>query len=196
MDKLTIRNNKNENGLKTATVFSPIRYMAFKKKQMKLIIAIFILFQSIILVSQEKSEPRILCEGSNPTFSPDGRFIAYEYKKNIWTYNLVTNEKNQVSSLTWDFRPKWSPDGEKIIFQSYGDSMDYKNKRRFAIWIVNKDGSGQHKFIEEHNDGDQNPYWSPNGKYIIWTHGKRLWISDTLGQNAKPLNFNPAINWE
>lgn len=163
---------------------------------MKLLITIFIIFQGIISISQENYEPRILCEGSNPTFSPDGKFIAYEYKQRIWVYNLTTNEKKQVSSLTWDFRPRWSPTGEKIIFQSYGDSIDYNNKRRFAIWIVNKDGSEQHKFMEEHKDGDQSPYWSPNGDKIIWTRGKRLWIADTSGKNSKPLNFTPATYWE
>jgi Tol biopolymer transport system component len=159
--------------------------------------AIFILLiiQIISLLSQNENNLLINFEGSDPSFSPDGKFIAYVNKGNIWVIDLQSNGKKQVSTLWNDCRPRWSPNGDQIVFQSYGVSKNLKNAR-FSIWVVNKDGTNQNKLIEEHKEGDQSPFWSPNGKKIAWTHGKQLWIADCNGKNARPLTMYPADNWE
>lgn len=146
--------------------------------------------------AQFQGEPDSLFVGTEPSFSHNGNFLACEHNRRIWIIDLKTKEKKQISTLTWDFRPQWSPNDNQIVFQSYGDSIDYKKRQKFSIWIVNVDGTNQHKLIEEIGEGDQSPFWSPDGKKIAWTHGKQLWISDPNGKNAKPLTKDPAIKWE
>jgi Tol biopolymer transport system component len=149
-----------------------------------------------VLNAQLQSEADSLFAGSDPSFSHNGRFIGCEHNRRIWVIDLKTNEKKQISTLSWDFRPKWSPNDKQIVFQSFGDSIDYEKRHRFSIWIVNIDGTNQHKLIEEMKSGDQSPYWSPDGKKIAWTHGKQLWISDNNGLHSKLLTKVPAIEWE
>jgi dipeptidyl aminopeptidase/acylaminoacyl peptidase len=163
-------------------------------KYLALFILIFFAFK--ITNAQILKEPKYIMEGSEPSFSHDGRYVACEHNRKIWIIDLKTNTKRQVSNMSWDFKPRWSPKDDKIVFQSYGNSIDFEKRQRFSIWIINIDGSNPHKLIEEMTYGDQSPYWSPDGKKIAWTHGKQLWIIDSDGKNAKPLTKDPAIEWE
>lgn len=135
-----------------------------------------------------------LGNGSGPRFSSDGEKIAFEGARKIWIMDRNGENKKQISSLTWDFRPSFSPDDKQIVFQSYGLNNSRKNK--FAIWVVNTNGMFQRQFIEPAKDQDQTPRWSPDGKQIVWTHGKQLWIADSSGENAHPLTKQPAKEWE
>ena len=137
----------------------------------------------------------MITEGSLPSISPDGKSIAFVDHQEIWVIDLITKERRKITTVKWNANPKWSPDSKKIIFQSYGESM---SNRCFSIWMVNADGSDQHQFcMPAFGDyGDQYPFWSKDGKKVVWTHGLQLWIADRNGLNARPLTKDPGIKYE
>jgi eukaryotic-like serine/threonine-protein kinase len=62
----------------------------------------------------------------DPTFSPDGRFIAYASDRSgnfdIWVQPVTEGEPVQVTrSPAHDMQPAWSPDGRTIVFRSERD---------------------------------------------------------------------------
>ena len=74
----------------------------------------------------------------SPTFSPNGRWMAYVVNREIYLMNLATKERHR---LTEGRSPDWSPDGESIVFTSNrsGESNIYK------IDINGEAGSTTHK---------------------------------------------------
>jgi DNA-binding winged helix-turn-helix (wHTH) protein len=60
---------------------------------------------------------------SEPTWSPDGRWIAYSAYRgdnfDIWVKPVAGGDQLQVTrSLAHDWQPDWSPDGSQIVFRS------------------------------------------------------------------------------
>jgi Tol biopolymer transport system component len=156
------------------------------------IFVVHLLFQARVAQSDQSIE-------EYPAFSPDGTRLAFVSNKtgqyHIWIKGTDGKNLKEVSKLSHDIQPSWSPDGKQIAFVSYGKT---KQAQRFAVWIINADGSNPHQLIEPSNDGfvgDQYPHWSPDGKYIVWNHGKQLWIAESDGKNPHPLiHPNSAID--
>lgn len=148
----------------------------------------------LALIQLSYSQRKKTSDGSYPVFSPTGDSIAFELDRRIHIMDIDGKKTREISTLSWDFRPCWAPNGLMIAFQSYGINRLQKDK--FAIWIVNSDGSNQHQFITPADVGDQTPKWSRNGKKIAWTHGNQLWVADSNGINARPLTSDAAKKWE
>lgn len=67
--------------------------------------------------------------------------------------------------------PKISPDGTRLVYQNDTDSHD-----RYAIWIMNIDGSGARRLTEKEG---MYPNWSPDGKMIVFS-GRRKDVWEIL----------------
>jgi len=136
-----------------------------------------------------------LTEGKQPKFNPSGTTIAYVYHGKIWTIDVTGKEKKRIGRFMNEARPSWSPDGKRIVFASYGSNV----ARRFELRIMDSNGTNARRLIEPPTgayDHDQFPRYSPDGKYIVWTRGKQLWIMDTSGRNAHPLTKERAKKYE
>ncbi|MGH9334584.1 MAG: CehA/McbA family metallohydrolase, partial [Vicinamibacteria bacterium] len=70
--------------------------------------------------------PRVTSWPSYPSWSPDGRGIAFSMDGRIWVVPAEGGEATQVSSGEgYDFEPDWSPDGRKIVFsRDVGANLD------------------------------------------------------------------------
>jgi Tol biopolymer transport system component len=134
-------------------------------------------------------QSKMLVGGSEPVFSPDARRIAYCDGVNVATIGRDGSAIRHISRLAYDVSPSWSPDGKRIVFQSYGSIA--LGGYTFGIWIIDSNGANPHKLIEQVGQGDQYPRWSPNGKFIAWTHGEHIWIADSSGKNAHLLTSPP-----
>jgi Tol biopolymer transport system component len=99
---------------------------------------------------------------TDPTWSPDGRFIAYSSDQSgnfdLWVQPVGGGDAVQVTEdSAHDWQPEWSPDGSSIVFRSERDGG--------GVYVVAALG-GQERRIASF--GFQ-PRWSPDGTQILFT---------------------------
>ena len=106
-----------------------------------------------------------------PSWSPDGRRIAFEVDSGFDTPSFVytmsaagTGSKRVVRVPDGYATPAWSPDGKTIAFGAYSDTTP---AAKTGIYLVGNDGRGLRR-IPNTVDGDTEPNWSPDGKSLVF----------------------------
>jgi Tol biopolymer transport system component len=125
-----------------------------------------------------------------PTWSPDGRYIAYEFNNFLGSYIAVMDSDGRnrkiIAKCEGAQSPVWSPDSTKIAMNciiGYGPAPLYT--RYLSIVIVDADGSTQNELIfgEFSNHSQQ---WSPNGDAIVF-------VSNRDAADPGPMDL---MNWD
>ena len=115
-------------------------------------------------------------ENRDPTWSPDGRQIAFMSSRDgtqeIWVMNADGSSPRPVTHFATAsggaITPQWAPDGRTLVFSGIpnGDTTD-------DIFQINADGSGLRP-ITNTPAGGQDFYYvpavSPDGQWIVFTH--------------------------
>lgn len=121
-------------------------------------------------------EEEQITKGTNacfqPSFSPDGKEIAYlENRTEIKVINLKNKKSRTVlpgkynySYADGDQWYQWSPDGRWILAKYFEKGGWQHND----VALVKADGSGEIHNLTNSGYSDQNPKWMMNGKAIIW----------------------------
>jgi len=92
--------------------------------------------------------------------SPDGTTIAFDLLGDIYTLSMSGGEARAINSgLAWSMQPRFSPDGSEIAFISDAGGGD-------NIWTMKPDGSDPRQLTSEDFRMLNNPYWSPDGRFI------------------------------
>jgi Tol biopolymer transport system component len=125
-------------------------------------------------VVQEKRFPEI-GEIFNPSWSPDGRHIAFSAivggLSDLFVYDLEADELRRVTDdLYADLQPAWSPDGSQLAFVTDRFSTDLQALRygnyRLALYDPQ---SGEIEALKSFPRGKNiNPHWSRDGKNIYF----------------------------
>lgn len=101
---------------------------------------------------------------STPSFSPDGKFIAF-FAFNEGAIYRINADGTGLVNLTPDARyrnsfesPAWSPSGEQIVFsRRYADGF---------IYLMNADGSAPRTLVDI--GWNDKPRFSPDGKWLAF----------------------------
>ena len=104
---------------------------------------------------------------TDPTFSPDGRFIAYASDRaghfDIWVQPVAGGDPVQVTkSAGQNTQPDWSPDGSTIVFRS--------ERQGGGLYLVPALG-GQERQVSSFG---VHPKWSADGSTVEFLVGPNL----------------------
>jgi Tol biopolymer transport system component len=98
----------------------------------------------------------------DPTFSPDGHFLAYTSNRSgnldIWVQLIGSGDPIQIThSPADDVGPDWSPDGNSIVFRSEQEGG--------GLFVVPAFGGHERKI----SSFGYLPRWSPDGSKILFS---------------------------
>jgi Tol biopolymer transport system component len=126
---------------------------------------------------------------AEPTFSPDGRKIAFIRADDtgtgsgsfLYVMNADGTAVTQVPNTGFNaIDPSWSPDGSRIAFanapgsQCGGfdpDSDCIANHGHYDVYTINVDGTGLTR-LTQNPLNDREPSWSPDGSQIAYSSGQ------------------------
>jgi dipeptidyl aminopeptidase/acylaminoacyl peptidase len=99
-----------------------------------------------------------------PSFSPDGRLVAYESEGDIWTVQLDSGHVRRLTTNAGaDRSAAWSPDGREIAFVS-------NRWGRSGIFVMDAAGERERlRRVTEDDFSGTNPVWSRDGASILVT---------------------------
>jgi serine/threonine protein kinase len=156
-----------------------------------------------LMNTKGESVRRLTDSGYNPTWSPDGREIAYADENiirpedrqmplsRLWAIEVATGRKRLVSSAD-AVQPQWSPHGQRIAYWA----IDRSGHR--DIWTIPAKG-GTPVAVTRDEPLDWSPAWSPDGRYLYFSSdraaGMKLWrvpINESSGRVLGPPEPVPA----
>jgi Tol biopolymer transport system component len=132
---------------------------------------------------------------NNPTWSPDGKRIAFELKRdNISDIYIANIDGSGLMNLTADAAndgdPAWAPDGTSIAFVKF-DNQTRKNE----IYTIGVDGQNQQKRTRTSSQSDEFPAWSPDGQQIAFASKQNnhydLYVLSLVGKPLIRLTDTP-----
>ncbi len=152
---------------------------------------------------------------SNPRWSPDAKWIAFtsnrDSKNNLYILPVAGGESERLTDVKTgvaDF--EWSPDSKAIAYTMtdavsdaeekikkakndwYFMGEEYKQGRLYVLWINEKDTTGKQKVLKVTNENRHisTINWSPDGKWIAYTHALSPGVNDNAYSDIAMVNIS------
>src|ERR1043165_1427599 len=105
--------------------------------------------------------PQITNGPNFPTWSPDGKEIAFSMKGSIWRQKLgETTARELTTDQGYAVMPAWSPNGNFIVYTS-----DWNEQIHLRILDLR---TGESRALTSGNSINVEPEWSPDGSRIAY----------------------------
>ena len=142
---------------------------------------------------------------SNPKWSPDGKWIAFtssrDTKNNLYVLPVAGGEAEKITDVKTSVGEyEWSHDGKMIAFTMIDAAADKEEKDKKAkndwyymdevikqnrlcvIWLNENDTNGKRiqKTLTKENYNINAFDWSPDGKQLVYSHGKSPEVNDNI----------------
>lgn len=121
--------------------------------------------------------------------SPDGNTIAFDLMGDIYTMPITGGKATPVTKgLAYETHPRFSPDGNKLLFTSDRSGGD-------NLWVIDRLKQDTVQLTKTRVDDYVNAVWTPDGKYVIASRGRRLprlWMFHADGGGGIQLNDAPG----
>jgi Tol biopolymer transport system component len=137
----------------------------------------------LAVMDADGANPRVLLRYVYaPSWSPDGRLVAFQSGRDIEAINVDGRPKPRLLARNGG-NGAWSPSGRAIAFDrgSGGDSSD--------IWIANLDNHAERRLLLNANS----PQWSSDGKKLAFERGKDVWVFDLARKTSRRILRHAAV---
>lgn len=127
----------------------------------------------------------------SPTFSPDGRRIAFNSDRlgqlHIFIKDIDANDAELLTPYIYDASvhnagPDWSPAGDRIAFHGWVAGVP-------EIFTVSPEGRGLRQLTQSGRNED--PSWAPDGRHIVFASNragsKGLWVLEVVSGRIRKL---------
>jgi Tol biopolymer transport system component len=181
-----------------------------------------------VMAADGSAQTRLLPAGNGmeyslPTWSPDGRTIAFtrwqvgseDTAAELWSVGLDGASSHQIlSGQARSWVPAWSPDGTWIAYTvdatrpnspiaaggpQPGNAPDLQPASGpTQLWLVHPDGSGAHQ-LTTGGFGNTSASWSPDGSRIAFSSTRdgngEIYVIGVDGSGEARLTNAPASDW-
>jgi TolB protein len=165
------------------------------------------------------SGPPKCVDDANVSFLPDGKHVVFTRstggEKHWSNWDQIQHSDLVVSDLNGQHLQKilgskpyagdynfaaFSRDGKRFVYERANSPLS-KPSLRSALFVANKNGSGEHRITPWSLDAGDNPDWSPDGNWIVFRtqvradHNSQIDIIHPDGSGLKQLtHFTPSAN--